>query len=941
MTGILAVTNVTLLGSPEIRRGGELVSVDTRKAIGVLAYLATAGAPVSRDVLCLVFWPESTQARARGALRRTLSSLRSAVGSRAVLADRESVQLRRGELSIDVVEFTESIAGGTHAALERAADLYRGDFLAGFTVRGCPDFEDWQRVESERLRREADGVLAALVEVAASRGDHATAIELAERRLDLDRLNEPAHRMLLLAEAWAGRRSRAIDRYRDAVRVLEDELGVAPLPETTELYEAVRRGEIPDLPRKAATLSSGGAPSAPPPGSDGPFVGRDTELDVLVDGYRDAAFGGRLIVVEGKAGIGKTRLAGEMMSIAETGGGRVALTRCHPGETELPYAPLTEMLRDLIAQHEGPFTPVDASRDAIGALLPEFAVGSGPFSLPGEGAEARVRFFEALRNAIAVLSAGDRPSLLVIDDLHLADRATIEFVAYLARRIANVPILLLVTWRRDEMPKDGPFPVLVGAMTRAGTARTVRLERLADRDIGRIVGHLMTAAPGSVVHRAITKRSEGVPLFAVEYARAFRERGTVEEDMPEPIRGLFAARLARVEGVTDQVLAAAAVVGRAFTPDLIREVSGRREDEVADALDELEVMALIGRDASAGSTTYDFIHDQLREVAHERVGAGRRRLLHKRSADALSSSQRLSSAGVGEAARHAEMAGDPDRAAGLYESAGRLARSVYANAEAAEYFAAALKLGYSNPASLREALGDLATLDGDYRRGREEYEGAAALVPADDLVRIEHKLGRLYYRRGDWQAAESYLNAALDQSPAGVLRVEVLADLATNAHRWGNGARARKLAAEALVLANEIGDGRATSRAANVSGLLARAGGDLDGAVALLEKSNSLARAGRDDEMQIAALNNLARVHAELGDHSTTVSLLGEALAKSREIGDRHKEAALLSNLGDAQFALGLSEEAAVSVKRSVVIMIEVGTEGENLLPEVWKLTEW
>lgn len=174
-----------------------------------------------------------------------------------------------------------------------------------------------------------------------------------------------------------------------------------------------------------------------------------------------------------------------------------------------------------------------------------------------------------------------------------------------------------------------------------------------------------------------------------------------------------------------------------------------------------------------------------------------------------------------------------------------------------------------------------------------------------------------------------------------MLRVEVLADLATNAHRWGDASRARELAAEALALADEIGDGRATSRAANVSGLLARAEGDLDAAVVFLERSRSLARAGRDDEMQIAALNNLARAHANLGDQSTAMSLLGEGLAKCREIGDRHKEAALLSNLGDAQFAMGLPEEAAASVKRSVVIMIEIGTGGEDLIPEVWKLTEW
>ena len=941
MTGDSSLADVRLLGSPEIRRGGELVSVDTRKAVAVLAYLAVRSIPISRDVLCFMFWPESDQARARGALRRTLSSLRAVVGPQAVVADRESVQLDSAELRVDVTTFAELVGAGTAVDLERAADLYRGDFLAGFTVRGSPEFEDWQRGESERLRREVDGVLAALVESAASRGDHGTAIELAERRLDLDRLNEPAHRMLLLTEAWAGRRSRAIDRYRDAVRILEDELGVAPLPETTALYQAIRKGEIPDLPERAAVSSGRGGPAALASASDVRLVGRDAELAALIDGYRTSALGGRLIVLEGEGGIGKTRMVREILSAVEREGGRVALARCHEGESELAYAPLTQLLRSLVAQHEGPLNLDDASRHAVGALVPELAAGGAPLSFRGEGSEARARFYEALRKAIAALSAATRPSLLVIDDLHLADHATAEFVAYLARRIADVPIFLLATWRPDEVREDGPLPALVTAMVRAGTARVLRLERLADADIEQIVSDIAPSAVGTPAYEEITNHSEGVPFFAVEYARALEERGTLEEDVPERVRSLLGARLSRATGVAGQVLAAAAVVGRAFSPELIRAVSGRRDHEVADALDELEGMALVGRDDSPAAATYDFTHDKLREVAYERVGAGRRRLLHGRAADALSSSSRLSPARVGDAARHAEIAGDPGRAAGLYESAGKLAGSVHANAEATEYFSAALTLGHPDPAALRESLGDLAVLDGNYRRGLDEYEGAASLVSSDDLGRIEHKLGRLYYRRGDWQAAESYLQAALEQSPHGVLRVEVLADLATNAHRWGNTQQAREAGAEALALADEIGDGRAASRAANVSGLLARAAGDRESAMVLLERSRDLARAERDGEMQIAALNNLALTHAQLGDHSTAMDLLDEALVTCRAIGDRHREAALLSNLGDAQFALGLRDEATGSVKQSAGIMAAIGIEGEDLIPEVWKLTEW
>ena len=266
---------------------------------------------------------------------------------------------------------------------------------------------------------------------------------------------------------------------------------------------------------------------------------------------------------------------------------------------------------------------------------------------------------------------------------------------------------------------------------------------------------------------------------------------------------------------------------------------------------------------------------------------------------------------------------------------------MHANSEAFEYFTTAMSLGHPDQAAIHEAMGDIAVLAGRYRLALDELEATAALVAGSDLARVEHKLGRLYYRRGDWEAAESYLRAALTQSDRGVRHVEVLADLATTAHRLSNAEAARELAAQALAAAEGLGDRRAASRAANVSGLLARAADDLEGAKELLEHGRALAVAVGDQEMVIATLNNLAQTRGATGDHGGAIDLLERALDACRRIGDRHREAALLSNLGDAQFAAGLEAEAASSVRQSAVIMTEIGSENEALLPEVWKLTEW
>lgn len=928
---------VKLFGSPQISRGGELVAVDTRKAIAVVAYLALAAGSVSRDVLSFLFWPESDQTRARGALRRTLTSVRAAIGPDALVADRESVRLVRDSVVIDVLEFEELVARATGVSIATAATIYRGDLLDGFYVRGCPQFEDWQRTESARLRREADGVFASLVEDAARRGDHAAAIDAAQRRLDLDRLNEDAHRMVIAAEARAGHRNRAIDRYREAVRVLEDELGVAPLDETTALYEAVRKGDTPDPPRSPRRRSgtAGGLREAPP------LIARRSELAGVMDVYRSSSAGGRFVVIEGESGIGKTRLVDEVNGAVAKEGGLAVSVRCHDGESDLPYAPLTQLLRELVTRTGRSTTLDPAAAAAVASLLPEFAsaaVGPAP---PGEGPAARGRFFDALRSAIVSMAEPSGSSLLVVDDLHLADRATADFIAYLGRRIATAPVAVVATWRRDEVPEDGPLPALIDGLVRRGEASIVRLGPLDDDAIERLVAAISPTATGTAALQAIMRLAGGNPFIAAEYATALAERGSLDERRPQPVHGLLAARLDRADESSRQVLAAAAVIGRAFTPELMRAVSGRQDDEVADALDDLEAKALITRDGAPGSATYDFANDQLREVAYEQLGAGRRRLLHARAAEHLSTVAGASPTGVGEAAHHAGIAGDPVLAGGLYREAGRLARAVHANAEATEYYSTALTLGHDGTQEIREALGDLAVLAGDYRRAIGEYEAVASHAVEADLARIEHKLGRLLHRRGDWQAAESYLAAALEQSGNDIRRVEILSDLAANAYRRGETAVATERADQALALADKVGDAAASSRASNVSGLMARAGGDLTGAAVLLERSRELASGGGDGELYVAALNNLARTRHAQGDHEAAMSLLGEAVDRCRALGDRHREAALLSNLGDAQHAVGLTTDSADSVRRSAEILAEIGVDGEDFLPEMWMLTEW
>lgn len=226
-----------LLGPPSVERDGAPVEPDTRKAIALLAYLAVSGQAQARERLAALLWPEADGERARGALRRTLSSLRGVLEGEHLATDGLKVALHPAGLECDVLRFRELLAADR---LADAAATYTGDFLAGFSLKGCVEFDEWQAREADALRRELAGALERL---AREEQEPARALVHAERWLELDAMHEPAHRALIRLHGRAGDRAAAMRQYRECVRVLDRELGVAPLPETAALARAVEAGE--------------------------------------------------------------------------------------------------------------------------------------------------------------------------------------------------------------------------------------------------------------------------------------------------------------------------------------------------------------------------------------------------------------------------------------------------------------------------------------------------------------------------------------------------------------------------------------------------------------------------------------------------------------------------------------------------------------------------
>ncbi|MBI4790309.1 MAG: AAA family ATPase [Chloroflexi bacterium] len=940
-----------LLGAPRLERHGQRVEMDTRKALALVAYLALTRQSHSRDALATLFYPDYDQAHARAALRRTLSTLQAALGEGYLEADRELIGLHPGaKLIVDVDEFQNRVAetrAHGHAPndvcarcitpLAEAAAFYRDDFMAGFTLRDSPAFDEWQFFQTETLRRDLAGALEKLVRQHSAQREDDFALVYARRWLALDPLDEPAHRHLIKLYGSTGQRAAALRQYQECVRILHDELGVAPLEETTRVYETIkesgRRGERETGRQTFVSPSLLLSPSPPP------LVGRQHEWDALLRAYRAIHADGHFIVLEGEMGIGKTRLAEQFVEYARQQGAVTLSARAYEGSANLAYGPFVEALRAALAHAPAATRLAQVAehfRAEAARLLPELgAAALAPLDSPG----AQIRFFEGIAQVLAALGAGLSPGVLFIDDLQWLDAASLELLAFIARRLRGRPLCLLGTLRTEATPNTAALRKLLAEGQRAGLATTVALARLDERAVMELV-RAKSGLPRAIAER-LYRETEGVPFFVIEYLAAM-DNASTDWMLPENARAVLRARFLGLTETGSQVLSAAAVIGRSFNFEMAREVSGRSEEESVAALEELIGRGLVKELSGA---VYDFSHEKLRALVYEEASQARRRLLHRRAADALLARARLrreTGARASQVAAHYRQAGQDAEAAEYYKLAGEHARGLYANVEALAHFRAALELEHPDAAALHEAIGDLLTLKGDYTAALASYEAAArslaAVTPA-----LDHKLGALRQRRGEWAQAEEHFQNALarlgDDAPSE--RARVHADWSLTAHQQGRHADAERLARRALALAQAVDDLRALAQAHNILGILARSRGKLDEARQELEQSVALADRLQEPEVRAAALNNLALVFADRGELERALELTEQALALCVSQGDRHREAALRNNLADLLHALGRTEEAMAHLKQSVTLFAEIGLEAGTLSPEIWKLVQW
>ena len=621
---------IDLLGGFTARARGRVIRLQRRKAQALLAYLALRpGHRLSRETLTALLWADVPGDQARHSLRQVLLELRNCLppgGRAALVIEGNRIALDPAGAEVDVATFEHLAAKDDRDSLERAVALYRGDLLEGLALHETA-FEDWVRAERDRLRETALRTLQRLLSRLTADGELDRAVDTALRVLAIDPLQESAHRALIQLYERMGRRPDALRQYDRCVEILRRELRVTPGPETQRAYEALmarpERDASPVLTRPSRDDIA-----------DIPLVGRAVEIEHIRRAVTDAGRGrGRVILLTGEAGVGKTRLLQEIEGHGHSAGFRSLLGRCYDLTRVLAFSPWIEALRVAGVVHETEATRRlrPGQRAHLSRLLPEMSGGDGQTA---ERAEDPTSLFEAVVILLEGL-ATRRPLLVMLEDIHWADEMSVRLFFHLGRRLGSARVLLVATLRADE-PGPGGHRSLADFEREWPTAR-IAVQTLSRRDSGTLARALASAdtlaAALEQIEDQVWELSQGNPFMIVETMRALPAlvADGAASARSTRIVEVVERRLSQLSEAARRVTAIVAVAGRDVEFDILWRTSELSEREAADAL-EMLVRRRILHEVGPG---FDFVHDIVREAAGRRLIQPQRRALHHMLADAL------------------------------------------------------------------------------------------------------------------------------------------------------------------------------------------------------------------------------------------------------------------------------------------------------------------
>jgi len=636
--------------------------------------------------------------------------------------------------------------------------------------------------------------------------------------------------------------------------------------------------------------------------TSGELIGRASELAALAAALERSAGGeAATVFVAGEAGGGKTRLAAEAADRAATDGAMVLTGECLAlAEGELPFAPIVAALRPLLRELPPGELESIPRYEELGRLLPELG---GPEEAPFGGGSAlqeplaQSRLFDVMLRLLSRL-AEEAPVLLLIEDLHWADRSTRDFISFLIRNGRGVRLMVVCTYRSDELHRTHPLRPFLAEEERRERVERIELEPFTREEVAALVTAILGEVQTDALVDDLYRRSDGNPFFAEELLDA----STTGRAIPATLRD---ALMVRIEALSDQAretLRLAAVAGQRVDHRLLAEVSQLSERELDDALRECVARSVLTQDGDS----LTFRHALVRDAVYTDLLPGERTKLHSRLAEALTAQPVLGAAkgeaAVAEVAYHWWEARRLPEALSSAVAAGRAAERVYAFAEAQGHLEHALEIWDQVPDASERAGADKATLLGQAAENANlaDYSGRALTLAREAVNLIDaeaepvraalqhERLGRYLWVSGYSDEALEAYHAAVDlmpEEPASAELARVLSARAQILMLRGYPREARELCLRAIEVARAVGARAEEGHALNTLGACVSQLGDRTQGIAQLEEASRIAK-------DLQWIDEIGRCYVnlaeELGwDHRLErgVELTLEGVEEMRELG--------------------------------------------------------
>jgi ATP/maltotriose-dependent transcriptional regulator MalT len=668
------------------------------------------------------------------------------------------------------------------------------------------------------------------------------------------------------------------------------------------------------------------------------FVGREAELSMLSDACQRAAAGTPgAVLIGGEAGGGKTRLVGEFTS--RVGGDALVLMGAclELGAAGFPYAPFTAALRQLVreagAAEIAALMPRDGARD-LARLLPEF----GEPADDRDPDSARARLFEQMLALLERL-AERRPVVLVIEDAHWADRSTRDLLVFLLRNLVHAAVLVVVTFRSDELHRSHPMRPVIAELERIEGVVRLDLPRLTRAEAAGQLAGILGHTPEPRVVDAVYERSSGIPLL-IEATADNPDCG-----IPESVRDLLMTGVNRLPEETQELLRLASTAGVRFGHPLLARVSGLGDAAMSSALRPAVNANVLVVDEQA----YAFRHALIWEAIHDDLLPGEHGRAHRRFAEALEADPALSLAGrpTVEVTMHWANAHDHERALpAAWKAAGESA-SAFAYAEQLQMLERVLELWEQVPDAAERIGADHV----DVLRRAARAAGAcgrpdrglafvrAALAEIDEVSDPERvallleRRAALYFAQGRAGGLDDLERAQRLVPEASPVRAEVLAPLGRVLVLLGRQDEALAVSGETLELADRFGDECAAVDALNNIAIAEAVCGRFAEAVTALETAQERAERADDGETRLRTMVNLADAQEASGRSAAAAGTAQQAVALADALGrSRTKGINAANNLAEAQISLGRWDDAVETFERATELSPPPGMRGQHLL---------